>query len=420
MYKAKKLGFGAIYHPSVIEEQKKRYDKAAQAYHTYFTGVTGGELRFFSAPGRTEVGGNHTDHNNGKVLAASVNLDVIAAVEPIPENRIIIKSEGYSENNISLDSLDPAPGEAGRADALVRGVARGFADRGYKLGGFRAYTTSRVLGGSGLSSSAAFEVLVGTILSHLYNDGAIDPVKLAQIAQFSENKFFGKPCGLLDQMACAVGGFVAIDFRETNSPIVEKIDVDFNSFGHSLCIIDTKGSHASLTHEYAAIPGEMKAVAGFFDVDCLRRISRKDILLNIKALRHEFGDRAVLRALHFFNENDRVDKLTHALREPDFDHFLQSINESGNSSFKYLQNIYSSAEPTIQPLAIGLNVAESALHRKGASRVHGGGFAGTIQAFVPHELLKEFKMSMENVFGADTCHILTIRQHGGVEVVMDE
>lgn len=405
-----------IYREEALEAQKKRYENAIAAYKEYFASA-GENIRIFSAPGRTEIGGNHTDHNCGKVLAAGVDLDVIAIVEPLEEPVAVIKSEGFEENRILLDELEPVESEKNGATALLRGVAKGFKSRGFKIGGFKAYTVSNVLKGSGLSSSAAFEVLIGTIFSYIYNNGKIDPVKIAQIAQFAENVYFGKPSGLMDQMASSVGGFVAIDFKDVESPIIENIAVDFDSFGHVLCIIDTKGDHADLTPDYAAIPAEMKAVAEYFSVPVLRQICKQDIILNMNILREKFGDRAVLRSLHFFEENKRVDKLVNALKRKDFQAFLDSINESGNSSYKYLQNVYSCSDVVHQGLSIGLNIAEYSLERKGASRVHGGGFAGTIQAFVPVELLKQFKMEMEKVFGKDSCHVLKIRPVGGCEVV---
>ena len=409
------VDIGFLYRQDTVNDQKKRYKDAIEEYKRYFSS-DGGKIRIFSAPGRTEVGGNHTDHNCGKVLAASVDLDIIAVVEPLDEPVAVIKSEGFDENRILLDELDIIEAEKNTANALLRGVTKGFKDRGFTVGGFKAYTTSNVMKGSGLSSSAAFEVLIGTIYSYLYNNGGIDPIKVAQIAQFAENVYFGKPSGLMDQMASSVGGFVAIDFKDVASPIIENVNVDFDSFGHALCIIDTKGDHADLTPDYAAIPAEMHAIAEYFSVKNLRQLVKHDIILNMNILRKEFGDRAVLRAIHFFEENKRVDKLVNALKRNDFQAFLDSINESGNSSYKYLQNVYSCNDVKHQGLSIGLNIAEYALERKGASRVHGGGFAGTIQAFVPFEMLKEFKMELEKVFGGGSCHILRIRPVGGCEV----
>lgn len=406
-----------LYKEEALGAQKARYEKAIASYKDYFSS-NGEKIRLFSAPGRTEVGGNHTDHNCGKVLAASVDMDIIAVVEPLDEPIAVVKSEGFDESWILLEELDVVESEKNTTNALIRGVAKGFKNMGLKVGGFKAYATSNVLKGSGLSSSAAFENLIGTIFSYLYNEGKVNPVKIAQISQYAENVYFGKPSGLMDQMASSVGGFVAIDFKDVESPIIENVNVDFDSFGHALCIIDTKGDHADLTPDYAAIPAEMKAIANYFSVPELRHLCKHDIILNINALRVRFGDRAVLRALHFFEENKRVEKLVNALKRNDFQAFLDSINESGNSSYKYLQNVYSNSHVEQQGLGIGLNIAEFALQRKGASRVHGGGFAGTIQAFVPFELLKEFKMEMEKVFGGNTCHVLKIRPVGGCEVTL--
>ncbi len=405
-----------LYLPTELDAQRERYAKATKAFCEYFDTDDSG-IRYFSAPGRTEVGGNHTDHNHGKVLAASVNLDVIAVVKETGDGKIVIKSEGFPEDSISLDDLEARESEKNTSAALIRGVAAGFAAQGLAIGGFQAYTMSNVLKGSGLSSSAAFEVLTGTILSGLFNRGAISPVTIAQIAQLAENVYFGKPSGLMDQMASSVGGFTAIDFKNTKAPLIENIPVKFEKFGHALCIIDTNADHADLTSEYASIPNEMKQIANFFSVDYLREICRADVILNMKLLREQFGDRAVLRALHFFDENERVDKLAHSLKSGNFDDFLDSINESGNSSYKYLQNIFAVSDYKSQSIGIALNVAEHALCRKGACRVHGGGFAGTIQAFVPLDLLQAFKMDIEKVFGANSCHILTIRPIGGTEVL---
>ncbi|MDE7195190.1 MAG: galactokinase [Oscillospiraceae bacterium] len=405
-----------IYPDNQIGLQRERYRKAESAFAEYFGNL--GEHRFFSAPGRTEICGNHTDHNNGKVFAASVDLDVIAVAEYTDDNCITIKSEGFPEDRIDLSDLSMKEEEKNSAAALIRGVAQGFVNSGYKIGGFRAYTTSNVMKGSGLSSSAAFEVLVGTILSHLFNGGQISSIKVAQISQYAENVYFGKPSGLMDQMASSVGGFIAIDFKDNDTPIIEPIPANFEEYGHALCIVDAKGDHADLTDEYASIPTEMKAVAGFFDCESLRQLSLEDIILNMHDLRETFGDRAILRAIHFFHENDRVDKLVHALKNKNFNDFLSSVKESGDSSFKYLQNVYANSDVKHQCLSIALNAAENTLHRKGACRVHGGGFAGTIQAFVPLEDLKQFKMNMEKIFGINSCHVLSIRPIGGTEVTL--
>ena len=405
-----------IYPDSQLAAQKQRYEKATESFREYFSAE--GEVSYFSAPGRTEICGNHTDHNCGKVFAASVNLDIIAVAQPTEDNKITIKSEGFPEDCISLDELDVVESEKNTSASLIRGVASKFNQEGHKIGGFRCYTTSDVMKGSGLSSSAAFEVLIGTVLSHMYNNGSINPVKIAQISQYAENVYFGKPSGLMDQMASSVGGFIAIDFKDTSSPIIESIPTDFEKFGHALCIVDAKGDHADLTHEYASIPTEMKAIAEYFGCKHLREIAKADIMLNINLLRGKFGDRAVLRAIHFYDENERVGKLVHALKQGNFEDFLGSVKESGDSSFKYLQNIYANSDVPHQCLSIALNVAENSLHRKGACRVHGGGFAGTIQAFVPLEELQQFKMNIEKVFGPGSCHVLSVRPVGGTAVVL--
>ena len=408
-------GIEKLYREDNLPYQKKRYQKLIDGYKSYFS-ASGENIRIFSAPGRSEIGGNHTDHNCGKVLAASVDLDLIGAVEPIDEPYAIIKSEGHEEARICIDELEPREDEHLHATAIMRGITRGVKDRGFKVGGFRAYTVSNVVRGSGLSSSAAFETFVGVVYSYLYNGGAIHPIKLAQIGKFAENNYFGKPGGLMDQMASSVGGFVTIDFKDMESPIIENIDVDFESFGHALCIIDTNGGSGDRNAEYAAILDEMKQISDYFSVSNLRQLCKHDIILNVNVLREKFGDRAVLRAIHFFEENKRVDKLVNALKRNDFPAFLASINESGNSSYKYLQNVYSCNDVAHQGLSIALNIAEYALDRKGASRVHGGGFSGGIQAFVPFELLKLFKMELEKVFGNGSCHVLSIRRVGGCEV----
>ncbi|MCL2108699.1 MAG: galactokinase [Oscillospiraceae bacterium] len=407
-------------YPAVeIEAKRARFEQAIADYRKHFGDSAMENMRFFSVPGRTEISGNHTDHNRGKVLAASLSLDIIAVVEPIEIGKIVIKSEGFDENHVMLDYLEPVPHEKGTSEALIRGVAAGFVKSGYKVGGFKAYTTSDVLLGSGMSSSAAFEVMIGIILSALYNNGKVETSRIAKISQKAENDFFGKPSGLLDQMACATGGFIAIDFIDEGSPIINKVNAGINDFGHDLCIINTGSDHCGMTDEYAAITAEMRDVASFFGVDCLRKISRKDIVLNTNVLRKTYGDRALLRALHFYEENDRVDKLVHALESSDFEHFLTYIRQSGDSSFKYLQNIYSTGDVKCQPIAVALNAAEDALEGKGACRVHGGGFAGTVQAFVPHTMLKEFKFALERIFGVGSCYVLSVREHGATELTMD-
>ncbi len=404
-----------IYGAEAAVIQAERYSAAAAEFETMF-GMPA--QRFFSAPGRTEVGGNHTDHNNGCVLAAGVSLDVIAAVVPTGDGIIHIKSQGFPMDTIDTADTEIKDDEENTSAALIRGVVADFVRRGYKVGGFSAYTTSNVLKGSGLSSSAAFEVLVGTILSGLYNDFRVSPVEIAQISQFAENIYFGKPSGLMDQMASSVGSFITIDFKDPSKPVIEAIDFDFAKSGHRLCIIDTKGDHADLTPEYAAIPAEMRSVAQFFGKNVLREISREDVMRELPALREKLGDRAVLRALHFFGDSERVGKQAAALKSHDFKRFLSLINESGDSSYKYLQNIYPSSAPSDQGLATALYLAADILDGEGACRVHGGGFAGTIQAFVPEDKLAEFKRRMEAVFGEGSCYVLSIRPFGGTEVTI--
>ena len=392
----------------VMEEFYKTFDRPAEA--------------LFSAPGRTEIGGNHTDHQKGCVLAASVDLDILAAVAPTQSGIIRVLSQGYPMIEVDLRELDPKEEEINTSAALIRGVASCMSAMGCDLRerGLDVYMTSTVPKGSGLSSSAAYEVLMGTMLNELFWEGRCTAVELAQIGQYAENMFFGKPCGLMDQMASSVGGFIAIDFKDTESPIIESVPADFEKFGHALCIVDAKGDHADLTDEYAAIPREMKAVAGYFTCDTLRQLSKDDIMLNIRVLREQFGDRAVLRSIHFFDENERVDKVVHALKSGSFEDFLSSVKESGDSSYKYLQNIYAASDVKHQCLSIALNVAEYSLHRKGACRVHGGGFAGTIQAFVPLDMLQQFKMNIERTFGSGSCHVLSVRPVGGTEVTVEE
>lgn len=403
-----------LYGEEALEQQLKRYENAERAFAETF-GVSV-EPMIFSASGRTEIGGNHTDHNRGKVLAAAVGLDVIAYVIPTRENVITVQSEGFPRDTVKLDVLEPVEAELNSSAALIRGVAAGFVKEGLKIGGFEAYTTSNVLKGSGISSSAAFEVLIGTILSHLYNDGNVSAVKVARIAQYAENRFFGKPSGLLDQMASSVGGFITIDFKDTANPVIESISYDFASSGYSLCVVDTKGNHADLTPEYAAIPQEMKAVAEYFGKKELRDIDKTQVMENSADIRAKLGDRAFLRAMHFFDENVRVEREAAALKAGNINEFFKNVNESGNSSYKYLQNIYAPKNPSEQGLSVGLYAAENVLEGRGACRVHGGGFAGTIQAFVPNDKLDVFTDTMEKLFGKGSCHKLYIRPCGGVKV----
>ena len=300
---------------------------------------------------------------------------------------------------------------------LIRGMAYGLQKNGHKIGGFQAYVTSDVLNGAGMSSSAAFEVLVGTILSGLYNGMSISPVEIAQVAQYAENVYFGKPCGLMDQMACSVGGLIHIDFADPANPLVEKVEVDFSSYQHSLCITDTKGSHADLTDDYALIPQEMRKVAEFFGKSFLRQVNPEDFYKELPQIRKKCGDRPVLRALHFFEEDKRVEKEVSSLKEGNFQGFLQTVKESGDSSFKYLQNIYTNKDVQNQSVSIGLAVSGSILPGHGVSRVHGGGFAGTIQAFVADDFVEEYRSILDNVYGKGSCHVLKVRPFGGIKVV---
>ena len=399
---------------NMVQQNRERYCKAIAEFEKIFG--TGRQLALFSAPGRTEVGGNHTDHNHGKVLAASVNMDVIAVVARSEENIVRVQSKGFSMDCVDLNDLAPKISEKNHSAALVRGLCAKIKESGYNLGGFDAYTTSNVLKGSGLSSSAAYEVLVGTIINNLFNEGKISPVTVAQYSQYAENVYFGKASGLLDQLTCSYGGFITVDFKDPSKPIIESISFDFAHAGHALCIIDTRASHSDLSDDYSCIPAEMKAVASFFGKEVLRQVEPEEFYQNIAALRKKVSDRAVLRALHFFNENDRVDKQAQALRKNNFEEFKRHILASGNSSYRYLQNIFTCKHPENQAVGIALSIAEKLLEGKGAWRVHGGGFAGTIQAFVPVQLLTYFKEEMEKVFGSGSCHVLSVRPVGGVQL----
>ena len=375
---------------------------------------------YFSAPGRTEIGGNHTDHQRGRVLAAAVNLDTRAAVRVNGTNTIRILSEGYPLCTVSLDCLTPQPSEINTTPALVRGVAARFRELGCPVSGFDAYCTSTVLPGSGLSSSAAYEVLIGTILNGLFFAGRVSQPEIAQIGQYAENVFFGKPCGLMDQTASAVGNLVTIDFFDKTHPVITPVNFDFSACGHALCIIDSRASHADLTDEYAAIPGELKAVCAYFGKEVLSQIPEDAFYAAIPALRRECGDRAVLRSMHFYAENARVPQQVEALQSGDFDRFLSLIQESGNSSWMYLQNVTPAGRTDRQEVAVALGLCRHYLHGRGASRVHGGGFAGTVQAFVPFDLLDGFRAGIDAALGQGACHVLSIRPQGGVEMIPEE
>ena len=375
--------------------------------------------RYFSAPGRTEIGGNHTDHQRGRVLAAAVNLDTRAAVRVNGTDTVRILSKGYPLCTVSLNTLVPQKNEINTTPALVRGVCARFEELGCKVEGFDAYCESTVLPGSGLSSSAAFEVLIGTIVNHLFFGGRVSQPEIAQIGQYAENVFFGKPCGLMDQTASAVGNLVTIDFFDKDHPVIEPVDFDFSACGHALCIIDSQASHADLTDEYAAIPGELKQICVYFGKEVLTQISEADFFAAIPALRKICPDRAVLRAIHFYQENARVPQQVEALRRGDFAAFLELVKQSGYSSYMYLQNVIPAGYVEHQDVAVSLALCEHYLRGKGAYRVHGGGFAGTVQAFVPFELLDSFRAGIDAVLGQGACHVLSIRPQGGVEMEVE-
>lgn len=385
-----------------------------------FSKAFGGEAeRYFSAPGRTEVSGNHTDHQRGRVLAGAVNLDTVAAVRINGTNVIRVQSKGYPMCQVSLDALEPVEAEINSTPALIRGVAARFAQLGCKVGGFDAYCESTVLPGSGLSSSAAFEVLIGTIINHLFFDGRVSQPEIAQIGQYAENVFFGKPCGLMDQTASAVGGLVTIDFADKAHPDIRPVQFDFSTTGHALCIIDSRADHADLTDEYAAVPGEMKSICEYFGKDVVTEIPEEDFYAAIPALREKCGDRAVMRVIHEYNENRRVPQQVACLESGDFEGFLRLTKASGFSSWMYLQNVIPAGYVKQQAMAVALGLCEHYLQGRGAYRVHGGGFAGTVQAFVPFDLLEAFRAGIDAALGEGACHVLSIRPQGGVEMEVE-
>lgn len=398
----------------LIPYQTSRYINALQEYEKVF-GI--GEVEIYSAPGRSEIGGNHTDHQHGEVLAASINNDAIAIVKKLDEPVVKIISDGYDLITINLNDLEKKASEEGTTVSLIRGVLAGVKEHGYTLGGFQAYVTSDVLIGAGLSSSAAFETIIGTILSGLYHNMTISAIEIAMIGQYAENVYFGKPCGLMDQMACSVGSLVHIDFANPEKPVVNRVAFDLDSHGYSLCITDTKGSHADLTADYAAIPTEMKKVAAYLGKEVLRDITKAELFANLNKIRKEINDRAVLRTIHFIEENERVKKEVEALQSDHFTEFLKTIKASGDSSFKYLQNVYTNQDVEHQNVSVALAVSDSILGENGVSRVHGGGFAGTIQAFVKNTSVKDYKNAMDAVFGDGSCSVLKIRKYGGMKVL---
>jgi len=396
--------------PTRLETQKQRYVSLIRMFNQEFPG--GGACELFSTPGRTEVGGNHTDHNAGRILAAAVDLDIIAAVAANQDGVIRIRSQKFPSVEVHIAELDPVESEQFTPTSLVRGVCSRLVQLGYQIGGFDAFTTSNVPNGAGLSSSAAFEVFIVTVLNHLFNDAVIDDVLNAQIAQYAENQYFGKPCGLMDQTTCAVGGLVTIDFKDFDNPIVRQVEFDFSEQGFSAVIVAVGGDHADLNDDYIALEHEMKSAAKAMGGKVLREFSKEILLQNLAALRGQISDRGILRAIHFYDDDQRVVDQVNALESQDFTAFLNLIIESGYSSWMLCQNVFSCTNVHDQGLAIALAMSENILKGKGAWRVHGGGFAGTIQAFVPNEMAANYITELEAVFGSGSCHQLMIRPVG--------
>ena len=408
--------FCEIYGSAALETQKARYLHAVEEFEKLYGADR--EAALYSVAGRSELSGNHTDHNHGCVIAASIDLDIIAVASPSAGSVIRVKSEGFPEDVVDFGVYNaPNPARYEKSDSLIAGMVAGFRKEGLAVGGFDAYTPSNVLKGSGISSSAAFEDMIGNILNYVYNDGKVSNVEIAKLAQYAENRFFGKPCGLMDQMACAVGGIIAIDFRDPSAPMIEQTDFDLSAAGYNLCIVNTGGNHADLTGDYASVPAEMKSVAAYFGKEVLRDTDENAVLAAIPALREKVGDRAILRALHFFAENRRVAAQKAALKAGDLDTFLANVIASGRSSFCYLQNVYTTKNVSEQGLSLALCLAERVLSGKRAAwRVHGGGFAGTIQAFVPTEDVAEFRAVMDAAFGEGRCMVLRVRPEGALRV----
>ncbi|MCL2277432.1 MAG: galactokinase [Treponema sp.] len=435
--------FSGIYGENETDTQQKRYSQLASKMQSDFPKSelenTCDGLRLFSSPGRTELAGNHTDHNRGKVLAASIQLDNAAVILKRNDNVVFLRSTGFSDVKIKLTDnkgnfdLQPKPEETGKTEALIRGIAAEFHKRGCPVGGFSANAESTVLPGSGLSSSAALETLIGRIFDSLYGEGMRSPLEISRIGQIAENNYFGKPCGLMDQTACATGGAAAIDFKNTENPIVKKIKFNPDAAGYSLCVVNTGGNHADLTADYASIPSEMKSVAAYFGKSVLREINKETVLSSARKIRQKLGDRALLRSLHFFDENERVNTMTLVLQAIEnikrkkeivdaFKVYLNQINESGESSWQILQNVYSPNNPADQGITTALALTRDFIKQQcshnGAYRVHGGGFAGTIQAYVPVNAMSEYTKYMETIFGAGSVTPLTIRQTGATEIIV--
>ena len=399
-----------------IDEQSKRFLAAIESFEEIFGKDR--DVEIFSVPGRSEICGNHTDHNHGKVLAGAINRDIIAVAAKNDLGVIRLQSEGYGMSEIHLDKVSNSKNfKRFTSTALIAGVCNGFVKNGYAIGGYDAYTTTEVLKGSGISSSAAFEVMIGNILNYTYNEGKVSNEEIAKISQYSENEYFGKPCGLMDQMACAVGGFVYIDFEKPSDPVILPIDFSLTSNGYSLCIVNTGGNHANLNDDYASVPAEMLAMAREMGAENLRGVTREKLIASIPAVRKKLGDRAVLRSLHFFAENERVEKAKDALIEGKIDKLLPIILESGRSSFQYLQNVYTNINVAEQGLSMALCLTEGYLKdRECAFRVHGGGFAGTIQVFLPTEYLEEYSKFMDGIFGNGAAMPLNVRSSGACKL----
>ncbi len=401
--------------PGVLYAQRQRYIRAIERFSELFPERE--DVHLFSAPGRSEIGGNHTDHQRGCALGAAVNLDVVAVVAFHDEGVIRLQSEGHEKSEITLDDLSVHEDEKGRSAALIRGIAARFAEMGVKLGGFDAYTVSDVIAGSGLSSSAAFETLVGTMIDVQYNDGRAGEIEIAKIGQYAENVYFGKGSGLLDQMVCSVGGFVFLDFKDTEHPTVEKHSFDFEKAGYHLCVTDTKGSHSDLTDDYVAVPSEMKRVAACFGKDVLREVDETAFYQAIPSLRGRVSDRAILRAMHFFGENNRAVAEADALDRGDPERFFTLYRQSADSSANLLQNLYAPKKPLEQGIPLALAVSRMILGENANTRVHGGGFAGTIQAFVPIDKTETYREKMDDLFGKGSCYVLRVRPVGGVKII---
>ena len=395
----------------------RRLADLTRGYAGVFPGGEEEDVRLFSVPGRTELGGNHTDHQWGRCLAGSVDMDTIACAAPNGTNMVRIQSRNHRMAEVSLDDLSVHPAETGSSVSLVRGVAARLREMGCAVGGFNAYTTTRVLRSSGLSSSAAFEVMVGTIMNHLFCGGVLTPLQLAQVGQYAENVYYGKPCGLMDQLACASGGVIAIDFADPAAPSLRQVQVDLEREGYALVIVDAGAGHADLTEEYAAIPREMGAVAACLGRERLGQATYEQFLEELPRVRSACGDRALLRAMHFFQDDRRAAEQCGALERGDLPAFLRLVRRSGRSSFMNLQNVITCRDSREQPLAVLLALAEELLEGEGACRVHGGGFAGTIQAFVPLDRVERFTQGMEALTGAGSCHVLSIRGTGAAQLV---